>query len=83
MECVPNAHINDFGACVCDVNYLGEDCSICTLDTTSYNTCHPKCYGGCSGSTEYDCYACVDHASMTKEGRCVCEAPWDGDDCSM
>ena len=83
MECVANAHINDFGACVCDANYIGEDCTICTLDTSLSTSCNPKCYGGCSGSTDYDCYACVDHASKTKEGRCVCESPWDGDDCSI
>ena len=83
INCVPNAHVNDFGACECDEHYLGDDCSICTLFSEFHGKCHAKCYGGCTGATQYDCIACVDNATKNENGACVCDMFWDGEDCSL
>ena len=77
VRCVEHAHLDPYGACVCDAYYGGIDCCSPTGDMH----CDPRCYGGCNGVTNFDCVACVPNAKKNAYGACVCEVNWGGADC--
>ena len=78
VRCVEGAHLDQFGACVCNLYYGGIAC-----DFPVDHNCDHRCYGGCSGHSNYDCVACVNNASRTLYGACVCDAFHTGEACEI
>ena len=80
VACVANAHLNSYGACVCEPLWGGDDCS----DYLSYSECHPICDPefGCHGLGVDDCAQCTANAHKDWHGYCCCDAGWAGNDCS-
>jgi proprotein convertase subtilisin/kexin type 5 len=82
IVCGEHAHKNDFGQCICDDYWYGDDCNSYSKDAGYQSMCDPKCLGGCRGGSAYDCYACVNHSTRNSAGACECDSFWVGDDCS-
>jgi len=57
MECVENAHRNEWGQCVCNNYWSGSDCT-----TFDEDYCSPVC-DGCTGPEDTDCKECVQNAA--------------------
>ena len=79
ISCVPNSTRDEFGKCVCDPYWIGEDCSIAVSFS---GTCHPICVG-CNGPSSSNCIACRPNAMMDAFGNCVCHENWVGEDCRI
>ena len=76
VRCVETAHLDQFGACVCDSFYGGIACNM-PID----QRCDARCYGGCDGFTNYDCVVCVNNAYRTTYGACICKPHYTGLGC--
>jgi len=83
VGCVLNSNANRYGACVCNKNWMGDDCSISSLNggKNAY-TCDARC-NGCKGPTNLDCLNCAVNSSKNFQGACMCNSGWSGDDCSI
>ena len=62
IDCVPNAHRDSFGYCVCNQNFLGEKCEMYFPEKYT-GECHPRCEPPCDGPEAKDCATCVKNAN--------------------
>ena len=79
-KCTENSHFNQYGMCICNTGWSGDDCSI----HAPYNgECAPTC-SNCFGEFEFECDSCVTNAIKDKFGSCTCDTMiWGGTHCEI